>query len=434
MINKLTKMFTASQEAPVKTPEPPPEPSTSEAQNETPVLQTPEEQESVQQPIAAENISLLKLCDAKLAKLSKYFTGSDESVAVAPPTEQQNDAARSASEITPAPAQETVAAENISLLQICDAKLSKLTKFFTGPEETPAVSPKALSEERTDGSNAATTTVSPTPQEPPSVPDMASLPNIQDTVSDKISEPSSHPTTDVPVDFSSETVLPDAAAITPPISAAPIQEDEASSLTQEMPVDFHMAETVKIPPGTSPDEKSPGIIFTDNADAIAELNRKLESTISEQLLNLERRLDQHIEDAIHAENERIAFREELRQQLHAAAHSYEQPLLEHKNMIETTLKSAFKKIVDRQAILENKYNQQIDMIQQVIGTNQENINETAEKLNKLSEQARLLNENIRQLTQNIEAFQAKVDIDTVNARLAALENPPKKKRKSWFKK
>lgn len=310
MINKLTKFFAASQEAAVKIPEPQIESPMSEAQTETAAVQ-----DNPQQPLAAENISLLKLCDAKLNKLAKFFSGA-----------------------------------------------------YAAP---PDVTAKIAAQETDDSS----------------------------------SQPS---------------VIP------PEIQTAP-------SITQE-PQSGTQTDAEDLPATPQPPVSQQSWTSANTGEAAPDTGHNRDLKIEERLPTLQQQLEQHIREVKNAETELSAFRDELQQQLADHRTAVEQQLLEHNNTLEVTLKNAFKKISDHQSVLENKYNQQIDLIRQVLGTNQGNIAEAADKLDNMAEQNRQLQENLQQLNKTIEAYKTQVDIDSITARLSALENPTKRKSKSWFRK
>lgn len=376
MSNKFVDFFSTAQKTPAKTP------------TATPAGSPPTEAKPA--PVATENVSLLQLCDAKLAKLSKYLTGGDETpetpqietLVAATPAEQQP---------IPAKPQETQAADNISLLQLCDAKLAKLTQFFTGNEEPQAAGGTTPPEEDAE-------TTAPTEPEP-LIPETHYFPDTNAATPDDTRQEQ-----DKSRNIRAEKAFNDASERTP----TPAIEPSYSAPQAESP----------------PDAEIP----------VAAFNHGGESRVVEQLLALEQRLERYVVEAKSAEAAQAIFQEELQQQIAAAAQSHAQQLLEHKNMLDITLKSGFKKISDGQATLEQHYDAQFERLRQGLAGNEEKIAAAAGALNNLNAQVNLLNERLLQLTQNIATFQASVDIDAVNSRLTALENPPQKKRKSWFKK
>jgi hypothetical protein len=290
-----------------------------------------------------------------IKKLATFFSGATDALEM------------------PNSVQKPSAPENISLLKLCDQKLDKLAKYFSGTQEAPAI----------------------------------------------MEEP--------PLAVSPDEGQADAAEM-PAVLQESLAPDNMSFLITETLQTDSMEIPVSPQARYAPEVAVQAECRAEAAEPVQALQRDWEEKIATQLQILEQQLGQRDRDVKHAETELSALKGSLQQQLGA----FEQRLLDNKNSVEITLKSAFKQIVDRQAAVENKSNQQTDMIQQVLGTTQESITEAGVKLNSLAEQIRLLTENLQQLTKNFEAYKIQADVASLAARLAALEKPPK--RKSWFRK
>ncbi|MGR8935596.1 MAG: hypothetical protein ACU837_14570 [Gammaproteobacteria bacterium] len=345
MINKLTQFFSASRQTAANTPEPQMELSAGEIQTGS----APAAEQPSQPASAPENISLLQLCDAKLAKFTCFFSGAEQKPAAAenaPPQVLADTTPIATAEISAAP-QTTVAAENVSLLKLCDAKLSKLTRLFTGA--------------------------------------------VQAETPDVITQDSAAEVHAAPLE---------SQATTHEISAAEAELAPQPSFTQQ-----------SLPPETEPGQ---------------------DLKLTEQWLAFEQRLEQHINDMKNAETELSAFKAEIQQQIASHFADSGQQLLDHKNTLDLMLKNAFKRIADSHAALENKFSRQIDPLQQILDTLQDGLAEAGKTLHSVAEQTLRLQENMLRLSTAFETFKTEADFDSLNARVSALENPPK--RKSWFRK
>jgi uncharacterized phage infection (PIP) family protein YhgE len=324
--------------------------------------------------------SLIRLGDKMLNKLTRFFSGAEKSPAIAQaPQSDHSAAAQAGAAKLSATPQESVPPGKISLLKRCDQKLAKWSSFFSGEDDAS--------------------------------------PNVTSA--------------------SAGTEAGDAASMPQP---SPPEELEIPAITQEPQLDAEPAEVQadarEIPespqaPAAAPRPDIPAI------EPIAEPVHRGGVTSDVQLQILEHLLEREImlERQINKINVAVTglsdvFRDELQRQSAASAHSCEQQLLDSKNTLEITLKSAFKKMADRQTALEDNYNQHIDLMQQVLESNQESIADAVAKLDNLAEQTRRLTENVLQLTKNIEERQSKINIDALAERVAALEKASK--RKSWF--
>lgn len=293
-------------------------------------------------------------------KLTKFFTASQQAAVKIPQPQTELPITETQAETTATPEQppQPSAPENISLLKLCDAKLNKLAKFFSGAEEAPVI-----------------------------------------------------PIDTLPADSQDVAMEVPTAPV-----AAPEMEPEAAIARQ--------------PPFAQQTQPPASIAYSGAALPETEQNRDFK--LAEQLLALEQQLEQHINEVKSAETGLLTFRDELQQQIAAHSAASGQQLIDHKNTLELMLKSAFNKIADTHTALESKFNRQFDPIQQALGTLQESIAEVSGTLHHVAEQTLQLQENMLQLNTAFEAFKARADIDSLNARLSALEKPPK--RKSWFKK
>jgi uncharacterized phage infection (PIP) family protein YhgE len=355
-----------------------------------------------------------------LNKLAKFFPGTPRSPAIAqePQSDSHPAAAQTGSaKLLDIPQKKPLAPAKVSLLKRCDQKLDELAKFFTGEQEPPAILQEPQSDTPAAEAQADAATVAESPQES-AVPDNVSLLEACDR---KLAEWSSFfsGAQKSPADATMLSASPETGNTDSMPQLAFPENREAPAGTQEPQFDLEPAE-VQADFGEMP--KPPR-----HQGLKSEVQLQMLEHLLEREITLERQINK-INNAVTGLSD--VFRDELQRQIAASAHSYEQQLLDSKNTLEITLKSAFKKMADRQTALEDNHNQHIDLMQQVFESNQEGIADAIAKLDNLTEQIRRLTENVLQLTKNSEAQQFKINIDALAARVAALEKPPK--RKSWF--
>lgn len=265
------------------------------------------------------------------------------------------------------------------LLQLCDQKLDKWSKFFALEDELPTATAEIHDA---------------MPNREPKLEKAANMPETpQLSVSGEALNVASRPAIA-------------AASITPSISVAPpdIAHNAQTNTTEQ-------------PAASNPSPERTNEFAAKMCD---------ERVDDYQLQALER----YIDNVMSTKSALAAFQEELRQSMAAATQHSERQLQENRDNIEITLKSVFKKLTDRLSAWETGNNRNIDLMQQIIETNRQCLTETAGKLNELAVQVGQLNENLRRLMDTFEDYKTQTNIVSLKAPLESPE--PQLRRKSWF--